>query len=1182
MSSLTVEEEQIWVPTHVQVTVLRGRGLRGKGKHGTSDVYAIIQLGKEKYSTGVVEKTTEPEWREECSFELQPGVLQGGGRSGYPAGGSELVLTVMHRALIGLDVFLGQAVVQLDEVFNQSRWVKNQWYRLNSKTGKKEKERGDIQVTVQFTRNNLTASMYDLVMKDKGTSTFNKLKERMRGKRRSSEEDSSSAVQTSGNGSLYRMRHRLPSDGGGEEEYEDDEGGEARRSKMRTFFLRGKLRKSSDTRSSTSLGSESSESSRGGSLSPTAGISVVVSDLSNSPSNSSNLTADNSPEHTYTSPKSPSLRCDSGDEAGEITIAVPQPTVCVNGSHAYKVQPLDPGSGKPVNSLGLGLLQKSLPVSVSLQNLSPQASADPHKAPVGDGRRWSFDKPDEEEKAAIAAALEQRGPMQGEEEEERLGQAALSDSQGKKQRRNLFPHGRSDSAGKGQSQIKDGSEEGPAATEEKHKGWFGSKDSNSKPSSRPPIAQLFPQASNPNHTLTHDSPTTEDSFVGTDVATSDRMAEVEKHLGKEFSDTFMSAGQPEPDSEWDESFEAFAAGRLQPPEDLSTDCKTQQNKPSDHPLENCNNKETLLSITDQNTSVNDALRHQPCRKDPSQEDTDAFAQFLETIPEHINTESDNTTLNPADLSNLDACTETNRANSTTNTNIPNTNMHQTPCNTSSTQLNSSSLDPASSGLGSSVEDEFLSCLSSYPDKLSASSFEEAEARNFESNIQHPESAVSQNPKPSESEDDISDRSNDWTAFDVAQQTVIQPQDREGGPDTSEAPQSPLIPHQELEITRETQRESADTETLNISNDLLPKLSELQLESNVSLPSDDESAGKGPDLFESSLVDFSEEFDDSSDNNNKHVNILVTPDDEFSSTLPSLYILTSSPDLKQRLLDTSLGRREASRSTPVSFGAFGETRPGLDLDSTLLHTQVSDQSSSSFLQSLYVSTDSQDYQTCASHPSSSVSEFEETLCGELSDIQTTADAALGREESTSASTSSNREINQTDRFEESRRGGDDGTKFSMGDDFGLEVLPAALKDSEDSCGPKTLDEEGEANQSSVFDDEFSRYTQTQSATLHRSHSEGTLTPGFDELLLPSFGSDPGAIQESSSAQPDPALPSLTSFAPSLTPSSSHVVLCSFPPLASALVKSPPSTAQAAVPEPEETQEQQQEAASQQNR
>lgn len=122
MSSLTVEEEQKWVPTHVQVTVLRGRGLRGKGKHGTSDVYTIIQLGKEKYSTCVAEKTTEPEWKEECTFELQPGVLE----SGSPAGSNELVLTVMHRALMGLDVFLGQAVIKLDNVYRESRGVKNE------------------------------------------------------------------------------------------------------------------------------------------------------------------------------------------------------------------------------------------------------------------------------------------------------------------------------------------------------------------------------------------------------------------------------------------------------------------------------------------------------------------------------------------------------------------------------------------------------------------------------------------------------------------------------------------------------------------------------------------------------------------------------------------------------------------------------------------------------------------------------------------------------------------------------------------------------------------------------------------------------------------------------------------------------------------------------------------------
>lgn len=119
MSSLNIDDDdQRWVPTHVQVTVLRGKGLRAKGKHGTSDVYTIIQVGKEKYSTCVLEKTTAPEWKEECCFELLPGVLEQVGDGGaYPPGSSDLVLTVMHRALMGLDVFLGQAVIPLDKVF---------------------------------------------------------------------------------------------------------------------------------------------------------------------------------------------------------------------------------------------------------------------------------------------------------------------------------------------------------------------------------------------------------------------------------------------------------------------------------------------------------------------------------------------------------------------------------------------------------------------------------------------------------------------------------------------------------------------------------------------------------------------------------------------------------------------------------------------------------------------------------------------------------------------------------------------------------------------------------------------------------------------------------------------------------------------------------------------------------
>ncbi|XP_035273722.1 rab11 family-interacting protein 5 isoform X3 [Anguilla anguilla] len=480
MSSLNVDDEQRWVPTHVQVTVLRGRGLRAKGKNGTSDVYTIIQVGKEKFSTCVVEKTTAPEWKEECSFELLPGVLEAEGRNAYPAGSSDLVLTVMHRALMGLDVFLGQATIPLDKVFQDRICMRNEWYKLHSKTGKKEKERGEVQVTVQFTRNNLTASMYDLSAKDKPLSAFGRLKNRMKSKKQDDAE-SASAIVPGGVGALTRRRPRLPSDGGGEEEYEDDEGGEGRRSKMRNFFLRGKLRKSSDTRSSTSLGSESSESSsRGGSLSPTAGISVVVSDLSNSPSETSNLTADDSPDHTtHPSPKLMTHKRAFSDEAGQVTQAPPpqpravqslkaqsgalsQSSLCVNGSHVYAAEPLPAGSHAT-----LGLLQKCSPLSRSLQNLTRRAEDPPRPGPGAEGRRWSFDKPGKEEKAAVsvqAATL--------------VVPVATTEpaAEGKKQKKN----GRSDSAGKGAEHI-----EAPPHAEEKHKGWFGSKDSHNKPSPHP-------------------------------------------------------------------------------------------------------------------------------------------------------------------------------------------------------------------------------------------------------------------------------------------------------------------------------------------------------------------------------------------------------------------------------------------------------------------------------------------------------------------------------------------------------------------------------------------------------------------------------------------------------------------------------------------------------------------------
>ncbi|KAK7901155.1 hypothetical protein WMY93_017924 [Mugilogobius chulae] len=181
------EQSQKWFPTHVQATVLQASGLSAKGKNGTNDAYTIIQLGKEKYSTSVAEKTLNPVWREEASFEL-PGLLVEGNPEVY-----ELILIVMHRSLVGMDKFLGQRTINLNEIFDNKERKKIDWYPLESKPGTKKKERGRIQVSIQFMRNNMTASMFDLSMKEKPRSPFFKLKHKIKG-RKNDFSDTSSAI----------------------------------------------------------------------------------------------------------------------------------------------------------------------------------------------------------------------------------------------------------------------------------------------------------------------------------------------------------------------------------------------------------------------------------------------------------------------------------------------------------------------------------------------------------------------------------------------------------------------------------------------------------------------------------------------------------------------------------------------------------------------------------------------------------------------------------------------------------------------------------------------------------------------------------------------------------------------------------------------------------------------------
>eukprot|EP00062_Callorhinchus_milii_P017852 gi/632970770/ref/XP_007901832.1/ PREDICTED: rab11 family-interacting protein 2 [Callorhinchus milii] len=69
------------------------------------------------------------------------------------------------------------------------------WFKLESKPGKKSKERGELQVSIQFMRNNMTASMFDLSMKDKTRSPFAKFKDKMKGRKNDSTiSDHSSAI----------------------------------------------------------------------------------------------------------------------------------------------------------------------------------------------------------------------------------------------------------------------------------------------------------------------------------------------------------------------------------------------------------------------------------------------------------------------------------------------------------------------------------------------------------------------------------------------------------------------------------------------------------------------------------------------------------------------------------------------------------------------------------------------------------------------------------------------------------------------------------------------------------------------------------------------------------------------------------------------------------------------------
>ncbi|XP_058659385.1 rab11 family-interacting protein 5 isoform X3 [Ammospiza caudacuta] len=574
-AALPAEGCPAWLPTHVQVTVVRARGLRckggGKGKAGGSDAYTVIQLGREKYSTSVAEKSGgSPEWREECAFELPP----------EPGACAELVLTVMHRALVGMDRFLGQALVPLEPARQRGRGPDERWYKLHSKAGKKEKERGEILVSLQFTRHSLTASMFDLSMKDKARSPFGKLKDKVTGKKKYDLESASAIIPSS----MAAL------------DMEDDLELGGKKSKLKGFFLKNKLRRSSLTQSSTSLGSDSTISSASLSL------AAPMPEVPRSPSRQGSLSSERSVKEPPASPKLSHKRAFSDDVSQCGPAEVPQSpqarrdpgsrsSLCINGSHVYGEEvavPRNPPASAPLPvprrqdeplgftplhaepHWGLGSLERAQqrdeprfipsPPSLALQEeLKVSTKAVTLSNHLGRARM--------EESARLEGKPSQGAAAPGfptEPAKDRVPEDTRKED--KKAKGGFFHHG-----GKGQGDRGTPVHTSAAGDERsKSSGWFGSKEPKESPQkpSFPPGPRAAPEVAgsfyssedcSPSGSPRRTEPQRESPAQSVGVPVPETSPPAPGELPPADTDT-----EPAVPSEWDDTFDAFATSRLKP------------------------------------------------------------------------------------------------------------------------------------------------------------------------------------------------------------------------------------------------------------------------------------------------------------------------------------------------------------------------------------------------------------------------------------------------------------------------------------------------------------------------------------------------------------------------------------------------------------------------------------------
>ncbi|KAJ8379979.1 hypothetical protein SKAU_G00007570 [Synaphobranchus kaupii] len=309
------DQSQVWYPTSVQVTVHQARSLRIKGKNGTNDAYAIMQVAKDKFSTSVAEKCVSPVWKEEANFDL-PLFHQGN------VDRCTLYVIVNHRASVGLDKLLGQAVINLVELHEKKPRNKTEWFKLLDKHGKADKDRGEVLLDVQFMRNNMSASMFDLSMQDKPRSRIGKLKDKIRGKKKNGFSDSASAIVPSVSQAL--------TDSEGEGDAQAGSHGAKKKSKLKTLFVPKSNLQRNVSQSMSTLGTLPEKNSvLSGSRS--SGLNIESPDMKKKFKFLTHKRTGSTDSKTSQGPFS--LLGRSKQTAAE------QNNLCINGSHVYVEEP---------------------------------------------------------------------------------------------------------------------------------------------------------------------------------------------------------------------------------------------------------------------------------------------------------------------------------------------------------------------------------------------------------------------------------------------------------------------------------------------------------------------------------------------------------------------------------------------------------------------------------------------------------------------------------------------------------------------------------------------------------------------------------------------------------------------------------------------------------------------------